>query len=534
MNFKINFFSKKCTIYFIFRKNIINKIAKMKNNLIFNEGKFNVYGKDYLDQVNQTSLAKIEKKSNIDVEKLNKDSPNIRNNSDIISDYNTFKYTSRNNIIVGNNMMNGLNTYGNMNYLFNNNLNYSNINDLRLRSKLLFLLDSNKFPYNSHFDNLYTRNGTNNLVFNSYTYNNTFYSLYPQIFLTNNYYFNSFLNLINMEKEKKYSDNILSEKKETSNNKVLFVNDNCSSKLVKPKRPYRRHKIIIEEVNTDDNCFPFKTGKGIINTTSKLKNEEIKDKKEDENNQNSNIKEINVKDNIDKILNLNGKTYPNNDLYLAKFTTKKYYINANGKKRRIIKTRKYKPDIIRKKIKSRFHKIFKNIINMNLKKAGSNELFDFLQQSFLTNNTKKLNSKCFELTYEELILTDFTTELNKTNDYQNIMVDKIKYIRNKKVLTYLENNPNISKKSGFDIVKKMKYKDILSKYFISKEFEDSLNQLKKEKEEKEYIQTYILQAKKYIKFYSTDSLEKNNNEMDGNEEEEEDDDDYDQNDEDDD
>ena len=62
MNFKINFFSKKCTIYFIFRKNIINKIAKMKNNLIFNEGKFNVYGKDYLDQVNQTSLAKIEKK----------------------------------------------------------------------------------------------------------------------------------------------------------------------------------------------------------------------------------------------------------------------------------------------------------------------------------------------------------------------------------------------------------------------------------------------------------------------------------------
>ena len=123
-------------------------------------------------------------------------------------------------------------------------------------------------------------------------------------------------------------------------------------------------------------------------------------------------------------------------------------------------------------------------------------------ESFLTNNAKKLNSKCLDLTYEELILTDFTTELNKTDDYQNIMVDKNKYTRNKKVLTYLENNPKISKMSGFDIVKKMKYKDILSKYFISKEFEDSLYQIKDENEPKEYIQFYIYTAKNYVKYFS--------------------------------
>ena len=272
----------------------------MKNDSISNGGMFNVYDKKYLDH-NQESLEKIKKIINIEVEKLNKNGPNIINNSDIISNYNTSKYTSGNNIIIGNNTMNEIKTYGNMNYLFNNNLNYSNINDLLLLSKLLFLLDSNKFPFNSHFDNLYTGNETNNLDSNNNASNNTFNSLYPQNFLTNNYYINSLLNLINMENKKKNFDNILNQRKEISNNKLLYANDNYSSKLVKPKSPYRKIKIIIEEVNTNDKCFPFKTGKGIINTTSKLKNEEIKDKKEDENNKNSYIKEINVNDKIDKI-----------------------------------------------------------------------------------------------------------------------------------------------------------------------------------------------------------------------------------------
>ena len=97
----------------------------MKNDSISTGGMFNVYDKDYLVH-NQESLEKFEKNINIEVEKLNKDNPNIINNSDIISNYNTSKYTSGNNIIIGNNTMNEIKTYGNMNYLFNNNLNYSN------------------------------------------------------------------------------------------------------------------------------------------------------------------------------------------------------------------------------------------------------------------------------------------------------------------------------------------------------------------------------------------------------------------------
>ena len=66
--------------------------------------------------------------------------------------------------------------------------------------------------------------------------------------------------------------------------------------------------------------------------------------------------------------------------------------------------RKFKSDDIRKKIKSRFHKTLKNIINANLKKAGSKKFFDFLPQCFIGNISKKVNSECLELTYKELFI----------------------------------------------------------------------------------------------------------------------------------
>ena len=99
---------------------------------------------------------------------------------------------------------------------------------------------------------------------------------------------------------------------------------------------------------------------------------------------------------------------------------------------------------------------------------------------------------------------------------------KNKVINNRKVLNYLDNNQIISEKARFDKLKKMKYKDILSNYFISKDFENSLNEIKKENEGKEYIQLYIFEAN--IKFYTYKYLqEKNIAENDGNEEEKDDD-----------
>ena len=189
-----------------------------------------------------------------------------------------------------------------------------------------------------------------------------------------------------------------------------------------------------------------------------------------------------------------------NDNMLFRFTTKKYFINSNGKKRRIKKKRKYKSDDIRKKIKSRFHKTFKNIINNNLKKAGSKKLFDFLPQCFIGNVSKKTNFYCLELTFKEILLTDFISEYS--DKYPNKNVDYKKYEKNKEVIQYLEKHPEISKKSGFDIIKNKKYKDLLNIYFNSSEFEDSVFRLKNENETNDYIQEYVLKAKNYVKFYS--------------------------------
>ena len=193
----------------------------------------------------------------------------------------------------------------------------------------------------------------------------------------------------------------------------------------------------------------------------------------------------------------------------------------NGKKKRVKKKRKFKPDDIRKKIKARFHKTFKNIINENLKKAGSKELFDFLPQCFIGNVSKKTNSKCFELTYKELLSTNFLIELKKEN-YKNSKVDQNKLKKNIEVLEYLEKNPDICKRSGFDLIKDTKYKDILNIYFTSAQFENSLFQLKAEKESPEYIQEYINKAKTYVSFYSnsTSNDDKNGNSKNNEEEEE--------------
>jgi len=196
----------------------------------------------------------------------------------------------------------------------------------------------------------------------------------------------------------------------------------------------------------------------------------------------------------------NEQVYTPND-FVFRFKVKKYFIAENGKKKRIKKKRKFKPDDIRKKIKARFHKTIKNIINENLKKAGSKVLFDFLPQCFIGNVSKKTNSKCLELTYKELLSTDFLQEFKK-GEYRNSKVDHNKYLKNIEVLKYLENNPDICQRSGFDLIKDRKYKDILKIYFTSAQFENSLIQLKEEKESPEYIQEYINRARTYVSFYS--------------------------------
>ena len=225
--------------------------------------------------------------------------------------------------------------------------------------------------------------------------------------------------------------------------------------------PYKKKPKPIIETETKDKCFPFKSGKCLLS-------DDASDNK--------------LKQYMNKI-----------------FRTNTYVTDSNGNKKKEKKQRKFKPDDIRKKIKVRFHKKIKNIINENLKKAGSTELFGFLPQYFISNIAKKFNNQFMNMTYEQLLKINFS-ELQ--DDYPNKACDNKQYEKNKNTLEYLDKNPEISKISGFDKVKKMKYRDIFKAYFSSAEFEESITILKEEENESaEYIQEYFILAKNYIDYF---------------------------------
>ena len=172
-----------------------------------------------------------------------------------------------------------------------------------------------------------------------------------------------------------------------------------------------------------------------------------------------------------------------------------------GKKRETFKKkykRKAKPDDIRKKIKARFHKVIKNIINFNLKRVGSTKLFDFFPQNFIANITVKLNKIALNHTFEYLIKNDLA-HLH-SSQHQN-QTDLEKFKRNLDVLNYLDNNPIIDQLSCFSKIRKMKYKDLYKAYFLSAEFEQSIIDMYKKGEKIEYIESYINKSLNYIKFF---------------------------------
>ena len=204
---------------------------------------------------------------------------------------------------------------------------------------------------------------------------------------------------------------------------------------------------------------------------------------------------------------------------------KKTQNDGNDKKDKIITNRlkhkrKYKPDDIRKKIKSRFHKSIKNIINENLRKAGSKKLFTFLPQVFISSIARQTNRYVLNMSFREILQQNFVNDLDEKK-YKNKKIDLAKYKKNLSVLEYLDNNPEISKNSGFDIISEMKYCDLLEEYFKSNEFERAIFKLKEENEDEDYIKEYIIKSKNYVKFFMENDKLKIKEEEKKNSEEEE-------------
>jgi hypothetical protein len=279
----------------------------------------------------------------------------------------------------------------------------------------------------------------------------------------------------NFKIEERADANDTNDNGNKSNERKINIKSTFSTikRKVWKRGPYKTKNRVIVKEKFEDKCFPFTKGKGLINFIDNTGN--VVDKS-------SEIK-------LNEEQNLSNTTFKIN----------RYFKDSKGKIKKIKKRRKYKPDDIRKKIKLSFHKALKNIINENLKKTGSEGLFSFLPQTFLANISKMFNKKYMNSTYEDLLAMDFTQ--NKTKGI-NLEIEQRHYDKNIDVLNYLENNPEISKKSGFDRIKKMKYKDLLEAYFLSKEFENAVVKLKNKHESDEYIETYIFLSKNYISYYS--------------------------------
>ena len=226
---------------------------------------------------------------------------------------------------------------------------------------------------------------------------------------------------------------------------------------------------------------------------------------------------INLFGNYSRIISLNENSeikdiFPFNESQrkiMSKMENKKIFYTL---KKNIDKRRKEREDNIRKKIKSNFHKKIFKLINEKLKKAGAKLYFQSLPQYFISDITKKTNFDALEINYKDLF--EYTHEKFINNKIANSKIEVMKRVSEKKyrknieTLNYLDNNLEISEKSGWSKIKSMKYIDLLEAYFNSKEFEESIEKLEK-KETKNYINDYIYYSLNYIehfKSYRTEDL----------------------------
>ena len=149
-------------------------------------------------------------------------------------------------------------------------------------------------------------------------------------------------------------------------------------------------------------------------------------------------------------------------------------------------------DNISKKIKVNF---FKNIIaslNWKLRKKNINKDFQRLDQNYITDVTKTYNKHLFEKTLKEII-----KEKPKVKDKENAKKKEDKWRQNIKLIEELEESGDEDFKHIFE----MNIEELFNEYLDSKEFEESIYDLRRKKFYFDYIQNYIQIAENLVNYY---------------------------------
>ena len=147
-------------------------------------------------------------------------------------------------------------------------------------------------------------------------------------------------------------------------------------------------------------------------------------------------------------------------------------------------------------------------INKMLKEAKSKEIFDLLPQCFIINITKKKNKQIMDMPFKTLITYNFIAEeksMENRSDKKSAKdkwnVDIKKYDKNLRVISYLEQNKEIAKKSKFDIIGNMTVAQLFDEYLKSAEFEKEVVKLRNEGNDDSYIKDYIVKAFGFINYF---------------------------------
>lgn len=373
-----------------------------------------------------------------------------------------------------------VNLLGNENQDFNDNNNYLSINNQNLNE------DAN--------DNM-EENGAAPLISNNY----------EEEFHLNDFSFLNASNLLGVEIDSK---DILFN---NSNNNIILENEenehnNIEIKNIEKKEPNFQKGDYISSTpigdndiidNSDNNSNSKLINSQDNNGMNLLENNNLSNSSSSQSTNKSSVLNVSKSNNQLNNSSLETLTPPKQSEEKIDFTPKKAKRKRSKSKTKTPKTKnrlKFKPEGIRKKIKSRLHKKLKTIYNEKLKKSNSLMFFDFLPQSFITDVSINNNKAYLKLTMRNLLTKIFGTRAK----------DKEKLSINKKVLQYLDSNPDIKIESGVDKFLDSTYKDIIQEYIDGNLFEEDLNKLREEKESEDYIEKYNYIAKHLIEFYEGD------------------------------
>ena len=165
----------------------------------------------------------------------------------------------------------------------------------------------------------------------------------------------------------------------------------------------------------------------------------------------------------------------------------------------IRKKRKFMEDMIRKRIKSDFYRVIRKNLNskINSKDINLKKSFDF-PQTMITNVSKNHCEKNLNMTLKEILIFYYKTDNQEINSI-NLMISE----NNKSIILLLENK----KIYELEYIFSMKIVDLYNEYTKSKQFHESILELKKEGNYFDYIKKYIEVAEKLVNYYQKSSCE---------------------------